>query len=114
MFTNDFRPKHPTYINTASFVDDFSFWQNPLKYRQQLQQLPRPPYVYTHVNMDQLLQKAVTHFTQWCNYNQMAVSPKKSDQLFICASNNSNQHLYKFKGLPFLQSPVPQPPYSHS
>ena len=39
--------------------------------------------------MDQLLQEAVTHFTQWCNYNQMAVSPKKSDQLFICASNRS-------------------------
>ena len=32
MFENDFEPSYSDVINTASFVDDFTFWQNPLKY----------------------------------------------------------------------------------
>ena len=46
-------------------------FQNPLQYLHQLNQLPFQPYVYTSVDMDQLLQESV--------------SVKKSDQLSICS-----------------------------
>ena len=54
MFTNDYQHLHPTHINLASFVNDFTFWQNPEQYKYELDSYSFQPFVYNRTPFNQL------------------------------------------------------------
>ena len=92
MFCNDYHRLFPQYINVGAFVDDFTFWQNPLTYNQpQWKQLNNNQIdnnqlqnYYAERDTDTYLQLEITHFINWCRKWQLSVSVNKCQQLFIC------------------------------
>ena len=95
MFCNDYHGLFPQYINVGAFVDDFTFWQNPLCYNQpKWKQLNRDNIDNSHLqnyyserDSDTYLQLEITHFINWCNKWQLSISVNKCQQLFICTNN---------------------------
>ena len=90
MFVNDYTPLKPNEIKVANFVDDFTFWQNPLLYRTELLSAEFAPHVYNPTNLNQQLQLEINHFLDWCKTNQLSISEKKCDHLFVCSPS---QHI---------------------
>ena len=83
MYTNDFDPKS-TRVKLASHVDDFIFWDDPLKSVSPIMVEDENLFSqFLYKNTNEELQSVITNFFNWCNEWQFAVSMKNVNNYLL-------------------------------